>query len=81
MPSTSIFAQVGHRTVLPSTFDLWVRGGGGCIKPHLEVIFCIFELWTEMLRCLNIIQKARHQIPAPLPYKDRGDVRARIFKL
>ncbi len=30
----------------PSIFG----GGGGHIKPHLEVIICIFEPWTQTLR-------------------------------
>ncbi len=83
MPSTSIFAQVIDKTVLPSTIDPWVGGteGGGRIKqlkPHLEVIICIFEPWTETLRCSNIIQEqaptARQKSDASPPplYKDRS---------
>jgi hypothetical protein len=82
MPSTSIFAQVEDRSVLPSTIDLW-GGGRERIKPHLEVIICIFEPWTKTLRHSNIIQKQAPRArqtpdarPPPPPHKGRGDVRA-----
>jgi hypothetical protein len=42
----------------PSIFFFLGGGEGGeRIKPHLEVIICIFEPWTETLRRSNIIQK------------------------
>jgi hypothetical protein len=44
---SSIFAQVVDPAVLPSTIDRWE---GGHIKPHLEVIICIFDPWIETLR-------------------------------
>jgi hypothetical protein len=64
--------------ILPSIFG-GRKGGGEHIKPHLEVIICIFKPWTKTLRCSSIIQNqaptARQtQDASPPPHKERGEV-------
>ncbi len=87
MPSTSIFAQVEDRTVLPSTIDLClyiclenVRGwGGGEFPVYLNLL--TMDQDTETLK-YHSETGANSQTPhaSPPPFQGQGDVRARIFK-